>query len=69
MFSSDIKKNYWNYKTFDFNYSSKKSNIKYVKLISGCYFITFFTLCYMAKKNHDNPNKNYNDMLYKLEWW
>jgi len=60
MFTSGIKKNYWNYKTFNFNYPSNKSNIKYIKLISSCYIVTLSALSYKTKDN---------DILHNLECW
>lgn len=59
MFSSIIKKNYWNPKTFDFNLSPKKVEQikkpekkpdKLLPLITGAYFTTFTTIGYIATK-------------------
>ena len=65
MFSSLIKKNYWDPKSFDFNLVHKKTSTKSNLILIGIYSFITIPICYMAKKNYD---KDINTETYGLDW-
>lgn len=68
MFSSLVKKNYWNSKSFDFNLVHKKPSIKSNLILIGIYSFITIPICYMAKKNYDKEQRLEPLEPYGLDW-
>ena len=66
MFSSLIKKNYWDPKSFDFNLVQKKPPTKSNLILIGIYSFITIPICYMAKKNYDKEQLLVES--YGLDW-
>lgn len=66
MFSSLIKKNYWDPKSFDFNLVQKKTPIRSNLILIGIYSFITIPICYMAKKNYDKEQLLAES--YGLDW-